>query len=81
LACAHAEHGSDGGRVRPLLERSHRSQLRRCIEPFVPAIVKFDRFEWAIEKATDIGAMTIVPLAAERQPEKGLVVAVGKASG
>ncbi len=38
------------------------------------AIVKFDRFEWAIEKATELGADEIVPLAAERS-EKGLVVA------
>jgi 16S rRNA (uracil1498-N3)-methyltransferase len=38
------------------------------------AIVKFDRFEWAIEKATELGAHEIVPLAAERS-EKGLVAA------
>lgn len=30
------------------------------------AIVKFDRFEWALEKATELGASTMVPLAAER---------------
>ena len=29
------------------------------------AIVKFDRFEWAIEKATDLGVNEIVPLLAE----------------
>src|SRR6202035_3212236 len=28
------------------------------------AIVKFDRFEWAIEKATELGVDDIVPLAA-----------------
>jgi 16S rRNA (uracil1498-N3)-methyltransferase len=38
------------------------------------AIVKFDRFEWAIEKATELGADELVPLAAERS-EKGLVAA------
>ena len=38
------------------------------------AIVKFDRFEWAIEKATELGVDEIVPLAAERS-EKGLVAA------
>ena len=38
------------------------------------AIVKFDRFEWAIEKATELGADEIVPLAAERS-EMGLVAA------
>src|SRR5260370_11096518 len=41
------------------------------------AIVKFDRFEWAIGKATDIGADEIVPLATERS-EKGLVAASAK---
>src|ERR1700687_641883 len=41
------------------------------------AIVKFDRFEWAIEKATELGADEIVPLAAERS-EKGLVAASEK---
>ena len=30
------------------------------------AIVKFDSFEWAIEKATELGIGTIVPLAAAR---------------
>lgn len=41
------------------------------------AIVKFDRFEWAIEKATELGADEIIPLAAERS-EKGLVAASAK---
>ena len=41
------------------------------------AIVKFDRFEWAIEKATELGADEIVPLAAERS-EKGLLAAAAK---
>jgi 16S rRNA (uracil1498-N3)-methyltransferase len=41
------------------------------------AIVKFDRFEWAIEKATELGVDEIVPLAAERS-EKGLVAASAK---
>lgn len=43
------------------------------------AIVKFDRFEWAIEKATELGAEEITPLAADRS-ETGLVVAAGKRS-
>jgi 16S rRNA (uracil1498-N3)-methyltransferase len=38
------------------------------------AVVKFDRFEWALEKATELGVSAIVPLAAARS-EKALLVA------
>jgi 16S rRNA (uracil1498-N3)-methyltransferase len=41
------------------------------------AVVRFDAFEWAIEKATELGAGTIVPLAAARS-EKALLAAAGK---
>jgi 16S rRNA (uracil1498-N3)-methyltransferase len=41
------------------------------------AIVKFERFEWALEKATELGVESIVPLAAERS-EKALVGAAPK---
>ena len=41
------------------------------------AIVKFDRFEWAIEKATELGVNAIVPLAAARS-ETALVAASEK---
>src|SRR5215472_5774695 len=41
------------------------------------AIVKFDRLEWALEKATELGADEVVPLAAERS-EKGLLAAAAK---
>jgi 16S rRNA (uracil1498-N3)-methyltransferase len=43
------------------------------------SIVKFDSFEWAIEKATELGVSDIVPLAAARG-EKGLVAAAEKRS-
>jgi 16S rRNA (uracil1498-N3)-methyltransferase len=41
------------------------------------AVVKFDMFEWAIEKATELGVTTIVPLAAARS-EKALLSAIAK---
>jgi 16S rRNA (uracil1498-N3)-methyltransferase len=41
------------------------------------AIVKMDRFEWALEKATELGVAEIVPLAAARS-EKALVAASAK---
>jgi 16S rRNA (uracil1498-N3)-methyltransferase len=41
------------------------------------AVVKFDAFEWALEKATELGVTTIVPLAAERS-ENALLAAAAK---
>jgi 16S rRNA (uracil1498-N3)-methyltransferase len=41
------------------------------------AIVKFDRFEWCLEKATELGVTEIVPLAAVRT-DKPLVAAARK---
>ncbi len=41
------------------------------------AVVKFDAFEWALEKATELGVNRIVPLAAARC-EKGLLSAAAK---
>jgi 16S rRNA (uracil1498-N3)-methyltransferase len=43
------------------------------------AVVKFDAFEWALEKATELGVVTIVPLAAARS-EKALLTAAAKRS-
>ena len=52
------------------------SSLRKTL---LLAIVKFDAFEWALEKATELGVDKIVPLSAARS-EKGLVAAAGKRS-
>ena len=41
------------------------------------SVVKFDSFEWALEKATELGVNRIVPLAAARS-EKALLVAAAK---
>jgi 16S rRNA (uracil1498-N3)-methyltransferase len=41
------------------------------------AIIKFERFEWSLEKATELGVDEIVPLIAARS-EKALVAAAGK---
>jgi 16S rRNA (uracil1498-N3)-methyltransferase len=41
------------------------------------SLVKFDRFEWCLEKATELGANTIVPLAAART-DKPLIAAAAK---
>src|SRR5215467_15734485 len=41
------------------------------------AVVKFDAFEWALEKATELGVNRIVPLSAARS-EKALLAAAAK---
>jgi 16S rRNA (uracil1498-N3)-methyltransferase len=43
------------------------------------SVVKFDAFEWALEKATELGVSRIVPLAAARS-EKALLAAAPKRS-
>ena len=44
------------------------------------SIIKFSRFEWAIEKATELGVQTIVPVVAERS-DRRLVAGAMKCSG
>ncbi len=41
------------------------------------ALIKFDRFEWMIEKATEIGVARIVPVEAARS-DRGLLAAAAK---
>jgi 16S rRNA (uracil1498-N3)-methyltransferase len=41
------------------------------------ALVKFDRFEWCLEKATELGVRNIVPMVAARS-DKALVAAAEK---
>jgi 16S rRNA (uracil1498-N3)-methyltransferase len=59
-----------------LLERipAHAPPLRISL---LLAVVKFDRFEWALEKATELGVDEVIPLAADRS-EKGLITASAK---
>ncbi len=44
------------------------------------SIVRFDRFEWALEKSTELGVSEVTPLAAARS-EKVLVAAAAKRAG
>src|SRR5262249_44364134 len=81
---------SDGRQVRlARIERVTRDRIDFALLEEIPtyetnleltlllSIVKFDAFEWALEKATELGVSAIVPLAAARS-EKALVVAAGK---
>jgi 16S rRNA (uracil1498-N3)-methyltransferase len=78
------------GRItRVALSKSGKSEIEfELVEP-VPArqpavrihlllsIMKFDRFEWSLEKATELGVSEITPLAAERT-DKPLLAAAAK---
>jgi len=61
-----------------LLEELPAEELRLQVTLLL-SVVKFDAFEWAIEKATELGVMEIVPVAATRS-EKALVAAAEKRS-
>jgi len=81
---------SDGERVYlGRVEKAGRDKIEFALLEELPAhpsslnvtlllsVVKFDSFEWAIEKATELGVDTIVPLAAARS-EKALLAAATK---
>src|SRR5271166_2046935 len=53
---------------------SYKPQLHTTL---LLSLVKFDAFEWAIEKATELGVNRIVPLSAARS-EKALLAAAAK---
>ncbi len=59
-----------------LVEQLAAQAPRLCIT-LALSVVKFDRFEWCLEKATELGVSEIVPLAAGRS-EKSLVAAASK---
>jgi 16S rRNA (uracil1498-N3)-methyltransferase len=44
------------------------------------SLVKFDRFEWCLEKATELGATEIIPLAAARTDKPLIAAAVKRAT-
>jgi 16S rRNA (uracil1498-N3)-methyltransferase len=81
---------SDGQQVRlGRIENITRDRIEFALLEEIPAhasaidvtlllsVVKFDAFEWALEKATELGVSTVVPLAAARS-EKALLAAAGK---
>src|SRR6267143_2193234 len=81
---------SDGQRVRlGRIEKVARDRIEFALLEEIPAhqptldvtlllsLVKFDAFEWALEKATELGVSTVVPLAAARS-EKALLAAAAK---
>jgi 16S rRNA (uracil1498-N3)-methyltransferase len=81
---------SDGSRVRlGRVENVTRDEVVFALLEEVPsyqpaihttlllAIVKFDVFEWALEKATELGVAAIVPVATARS-EKGLIAGSAK---
>src|SRR5215469_9546491 len=55
---------------------AHIPQLKTTL---LLSIVKFDAFEWALEKATELGVSRIVPLAAARSEKALLTAAVKRA--
>jgi 16S rRNA (uracil1498-N3)-methyltransferase len=80
----------DGGRLylAEIVEARKQRVRFRIVEPLefdepaarivvMMSLIKFDRFEWMIEKATELGVEKIIPLQADRS-EKGLELAARK---
>ncbi|HET7106690.1 MAG TPA: RsmE family RNA methyltransferase [Candidatus Acidoferrum sp.] len=75
------------GRIDTVTRDSVEFSLLEEIAAFQPAlqttlllsVVKFDSFEWALEKATELGVSRIVPLAAARSEKALLAAAVKRA--
>ena len=69
-------HGKNGAIEFVLIEQipARESALRIKL---LLSVVKFDRMEWSLEKATELGVTEIVPLAAARS-EKTLILAAKK---
>jgi 16S rRNA (uracil1498-N3)-methyltransferase len=83
---------SDGHRVwLARIEKARRDRIEFALLEELPgqqpkldvtlllSVVKFDAFEWALEKSTELGVTRIIPLAAARS-EKGLLAAAPKRS-
>ncbi len=58
--------------VEPVAARESSLQIALLL-----SLIKFDRFEWCLEKAVELGAVEIVPLAAART-DKPLIAAAGR---
>src|SRR3977135_1568511 len=73
------------GEIVEARKHSVRFRIVEALEAAEPAVrivlmmslIKFERFEWMIEKATELGVATIVPVQADRC-EKGLELAARK---
>jgi 16S rRNA (uracil1498-N3)-methyltransferase len=73
------------GEIVEARKRSVRFRIVEELEAVEPAVrivlmmslIKFERFEWMIEKATELGVAAIVPVKADRS-EKGLELAARK---
>jgi 16S rRNA (uracil1498-N3)-methyltransferase len=66
-----------GSRIEFALVEPIEAVLPSLIITVLLSIIKFDRFEWCLEKATELGVDEIIPLAAART-DKPLVAAAGK---